>query len=749
MTRVKVFLGGMSRAAAKNCCGLLLLIAFSACAPQRPGETKPGPASGSSLAYPSAPRGNVVDDFYGTKVADPYRWLENLDSPETRAWVLAEAKLTDSYLNRLPARSAIKQRLTQLLDFEKFGIPFRAGEKYFYTHNSGLQEHSVLYSTPSLAASPTIAFDPNHLAGGGRLAITGYVVSYDGNHLAYGVSAGGSDWTDWHIRDLTAGQDLPDVIRWTKYYKPAFALDGRGLYYSAFPSPAPGEELRARDVGNAVYYHLIGTKQSNDLKLYERPDHPDWQFEAHLTPDNRWLVLTAGEGEVGDKGLENIYAIDLKPAGTGRPEPFRAITLSEGFNAAYIFAGADSNLFYFQTTLDAPRGRVIAINPHSPEMSQWKEIIPQGPDTLDIAYGSVTLVDNQLIVRVLHDATSKVSTYGLNGIRRSQIELPGLGVATGFAGKPEDHETFYQFNSLTTPATIYHRDLETGASTIFRAPKISFNPESLESKQVFYQGKDGTRIPMFLVYKKGMVQDGKNPTILYGYGGFGISRLPTFDPARMVWLEHGGIFAIANIRGGGEYGEEWHRQGTRSHKQVVFDDFIAAAEWLIRERFTSTPNLAIEGGSNGGLLVGACLTQRPDLFGAALAYVGVMDMLRFDRFGQGAGWIGDYGSPHEPKDFKALYAYSPYHNVKMGTRYPATLIITGDHDTRVMPAHSFKFAAALQAAQAGKAPILLRVNLSAGHGGGPTTSQSIDEKADAYAFLMQNLARGIGFAPSK
>jgi prolyl oligopeptidase len=324
-----------------------------------------------------------------------------------------------------------------------------------------------------------------------------------------------------------------------------------------------------------------------------------------------------------------------------------------------------------------------------------------------------------------------------------------LGVASGFSGKPEDHDTFYLYNSLTTPPTIYHRDLETGTSTVFRAPKISFNPAALESKQVFYPGKDGTRIPMFLVYKKGMVQNGTNPTILYGYGGFGISRLPNFDPVRLVWLENGGIFAIANIRGGGEYGEEWHRQGTRSHKQVVFDDFIAAAEWLIRERFTSTPKLAIEGASNGGLLVGACITQRPDLFGAALAYVGAMDMLRFDRFGQGAGWIGDYGSPHDPEDFKALYAYSPYHNVKKGTHYPATLIITGDHDTRVMPAHSFKFAAALQAAQSGDAPILLRVNLSAGHGGGPTTSQAIEEKADAYAFLMQNLARSIGFEPSR
>lgn len=672
-------------------------------------------------------------------MADPYRWLEDLDSSPTRAWVLAEAKLTDSYLNHISARAAVKRRLAQLLDFEKFGVPFHAGDRYFYTHNSGLQEHSVLYTTTSLAGPPTVALDPNLLASGARLAITGYVVSHDGNRLAYGVSVGGSDWTDWHIRELSTGRDLPDVIRWTKYYKPAFSLDGQGIYYSAFPAPAPGEELRARDLGNAVYFHAMGTPQLSDLKLYERPDHPDWQFEPHLTPDNRWLVLTAGEGEVGDKGVENVYAIELIPAEASKSKAPPVVALAEDFRAAYIFAGADAGLLYFQSTSEAPRGRVIAIDPGQAVHASWKEIVPQGPDTLDIAYGSVTVVDHQLIVRVLHDATSKVSTYGLDGTMRREIQLPGLGVASGFSGKSEDRETFYVFNSLTTPPTIYHHDLESGASTVFRAPKISFNPKTLESKQVFYRSKDGTRVPMFLVYKKGMRQDGSSPTILYGYGGFGISRLPTFDPARLVWLENGGIFAIANIRGGGEYGEEWHRQGTRSHKQVVFDDFIAAAEWLIRERFTSTPKLAIEGGSNGGLLVGACITQRPDLFGAALAYVGVMDMLRFDRFGQGAGWTGDYGSPRDPEDFKALYAYSPYYNVKQGVHYPATLIITGDHDTRVMPAHSFKFAAALQAAQAGKAPILLRVNLSAGHGGGPTTSQAIDERADAYAFLLQNL----------
>jgi prolyl oligopeptidase len=538
---------------------------------------------------------------------------------------------------------------------------------------------------------------------------------------------------------------LPEVVRWTKYYRPVFAPDGKGVYYSSFPAPAPGEELRARDLGNAVYYHALGTPQSADRKLYERPDHPDWQFMPHLSPRGDWLVLTVGEGEVGDKGLNNVYALDLKS------KMLSKVALAENFPAAYLFIGADGGRLYFQTTFEAPRCRVVAIDPREAAKcassadnaaairSLWKEVVPQGADSMDLASGSVTLVDHQLIVRTLHDAASKVMVYGLDGSVRREIVLPGHGTAAGFEGDPDDRETFYSYADIITPPTIYRLNLENGETSVYRAPNVAFDCATLESKQVFYPAKDGTKIPMSLVHKKGLKLDGKNPTLLYGYGGFGISMLPRFDVARLAWLERGGVFAVANIRGGGEYGEEWHRQGIRSHKQVVFDDFVAAAEWLIAQGYTSTPKLAIEGGSNGGLLVGACVTQRPDLFGAALAYVGVMDMLRFDLFGQGAGWVGDYGSPHDPEDFKALRAYSPCHNVHPGTRYPATLVITGDHDTRVMPGHSFKFAAALQAAQAGLAPVLLRVRLSTGHGTGPTTSQVIEEKADAYAFLVQNL----------
>jgi prolyl oligopeptidase len=694
-------------------------------------------AGAAAPAYPPARRDDALDDYNGVKVADPYRWMERLDFPETRDWVRAEARLTDSYLEKIPVRQSIQKRLIELLNFEKFGVPFKKGNRYFYTHNSGLQQQSVLYSSAGVDGNPAIAFDPNALSTNGALAIAGYVASPDGGTLAYGVAQGGSDWTDWHFRDLASGKELPDVLRWTKYYQPVFATNGKGVYYSAFSSPAPGDELRARDLGNAVFYHALGTPQNADRKLYDWPDHRDWQFEPHLTPDGRWLLLRAGEGEVGDKGLENLYVIDLTR------HNFEVAPLAEGFDADYIYAGADNGLLYFQTTLAAPRGRVIAIDPTLKGRSAWREVIPQGANAMDVARGSVTLVDHQLIVRALHDAADKVIIYGLDGQMRRELTFPGHGTAGGFGGEPDDRATFYSFTDLVTPTTIYRLDLESGASTVYRAPKLAFDTTALETKQVFYTSKDGTRIPMSLVYKKGIKLDGTNPTLLYGYGGFGISILPAFDVTRLVWLERGGIFAQANIRGGGEYGDEWHRQAIRAHKQIVFDDFISAAEWLIANGYTSTPKLAIEGHSNGGLLIGACVTQRPDLFGAALAYVGVMDMLRFDQFGQGAGWIGDFGTPHDPQDFKFLRAYSPYHNVLPGTRYPATLVITGDHDARVMPAHSYKFAAALQYSQAGPAPVLLRVRLSTGHGAGPTTSQVVAEKADAYAFLMENLGMDV------
>ena len=685
------------------------------------------------LSYPLAPRGAVVDDYFGTAVADPYRWLEGLDAPATRTWVAAEAKITESYLASNPARARIRARVAALYDFEKIGTPFHEATRYFYTRNTGLQNQSVLFTTANLADSPAVAVDPNALSADGSLAVVGYVPSRDGRLLAYGISVSGSDWTDWHIRNLATGKDLPDVIRYTKYYEPVFSHDSAGLYYSAFPPPRKGEELSAPDVRNALYYHSIGTPTSADRKVFQEDAHPSWQFAPHVSSDGRWLVVVGGDGEVGDSGHENLYLLDLTAA-NAVVKP-----VAVGFDAAYTYVGADADSVFVLTTRDAARGKVIAIDPTHPERENWKSVIAEGSDAISLTEPSVTLVDHRLIVQSVHDAHTRVRIYGLDGTAQREIMLPGPGTAHGFAGHPDDRETFYSFTDLITPPTVYRYDLESGRSSVFRAPKVAFNPSSLVERQVFYTAKDGTRIPMLLAYRKDLKLDGHNPVLLYGYGGFGISMLPFFNPARIAWMEMGGIYAIANIRGGGEYGEAWHRQAIRAHKQVVFDDFIAAGEWLIAQHYTSTPKLAILGGSNGGLLVGACLTQRPDLFGAAVAQVGVMDMLRFDLFGQGAGWVGDYGSPHNAEDFKALYAYSPVHNVRRDTRYPATLVITGDHDTRVMPMHSFKFVAALQNAQTGPAPVLLYLESSSGHGGGTTVTQAINQNADIYTFLVENL----------
>ena len=690
-------------------------------------------AAGGSLQYPPAARGNVVEDHHGTAVTDPYRWLEDLDSAQTRAWVSAEGRLTDDYLASIKQREPLRKRIATLYEYEKFGVPFHEGGRYFYTHNSGSQEQNVLYSSRRLGDEPALVLDPNTLSSDGTLIVTDYAAARDGRHLAYGVSVAGSDWTDWRVRDLESGRDLPDVARYTKYYKPQFDHESKGFYYSAFPPPRAGQELATQDMGDAIYYHALGTPAGSDRLIFSDGAHPGRQYEPHVSSDGRWLVIACGEGEVGDKGVEDIYLVDLAARTP------RAVQVTSGFEAAYIYVGADGGRLYFLTTRDAPNGRVISLDPLHPTRAHWKEVIADGADAISLTETSVTLVGHRLLVRTLHDAHNRVLVYGLDGAQLGQVQLPGNGIARGFEGQPEDEEAFYAFEDVITPPTVYRYDLGSAESTLFRSPKVAFDRSRFETRQVFYPGKDGTRIPMLLTYGKGLKLDGRNPLLLYGYGGFGISVLPTFNPARIAWLELGGVYAIANIRGGGEYGEKWHRQAIRAHKQVVFDDFIAAAEWLIAQHYTSTPRLAILGGSNGGLLVGACMTQRPELYGAAVAAVGVMDMLRFDRFGQGAGWTGDYGSPQDPADFKALYAYSPVHNVHPGTKYPATLIITGDHDTRVMPMHSFKFVASLQAAQAGPAPVLLFLEGASGHGGGRTTSRAIEQNANIYAFLIRNL----------
>ncbi len=707
---------------------LLWLLAGGACAP-----TSERQASRTNPAYPAAPRGNTVDDYNGVPVADPYRALEDLDAPATRAWVSAEAQLTRSYLDAIPQRQQLRARLTQLYHFERTGVPFSENGRYFYTDNSGEQNQSVLLTATPLEGAQSVALDPNLLPPDNNPVVVGYVASHDAKLLAYGVSVSGSDWTDWHIRDLGTGQDRADVLRYSKYYPPVFSADDRGLYYSAFPAPRPGEELSAADLHNAVYFHALGTPAAADRRVMQQPAHADWQFEPRLSGDGRWLIIRVGEGEVGDKGVEDLYLMDL-----AAPAP-AAVPVARGFRAAFEFAGADGGQLYFLTSLGAPNGRVIAIDPLHPQEANWRAVVAEGRDAIELGAGSVSLVAHQLLVRTIHDASSRVLRYGLDGSARGDITLPGLGTALGFQGRAQDQETFYAFSDMTRPSTVYRYDFATGQSHVFRQPHLAFNPEDFAQQQVFYPAKDGTRIPLLLAYRKATPLKENNPLLLMGYGGFGISYLPRFDPSVIAWMEGGGVFAIANIRGGGEYGELWHRQAILTHKQVVFDDFIGAADWLVANHYTSVAHLAILGRSNGGLLVGACLTQRPDLFGAAVPQVGVLDMLRFNRFGQGAGWEGDYGSPQDPAQFRALYAYSPVHNVRAGTHYPATLIVTGDHDTRVMPMHSFKFTAALQAAQAGAAPILLLVDQASGHSGGETVSQAIAQKADIYAFLLKNL----------
>ena len=703
-------------------CAALALGALWACTPVLRGGGRP--------AYPPAPRGSVVEDYHGTRVADPYRWLEELDSPATRAWVEAEGQLTDAYLAQLPQRARIRDRIAALYDFEKTGVPFSQGGRYFYTSNSGHQDQSVLLMAPAADAAAVVALDPNGLPPAGHPVVTGYVPSHDGRLMAYGVSLSGSDWTEWRIRDLESGTDLPDVLAHTKYYPPVFSRDGKGLYYGAFPAPAAGAELSSQDRGHAVYFHELGTPATHDRRVLGDAAHPDWQYEPHLTPDGRWLVVVSGEGEVGDKGREDVYVVELASG--------HVSALASGFAAAYTYVGAAGGRLYFLTSLEAPNGRVIAVDPQQPAAA-WRTVIPQGRDAIEFAGRSVTLVGHRLLVRSLHDAHSRVVSYALDGSGAREIELPGAGTAVGFDGEADDPETYYAFSDLVTPPTVYRYDVAGGRSSVWRAPRVAFDPAAFQQQQVFYPAKDGTRIPLLLAFRRGLNLHANNPVLLYGYGGFGLSSLPAFNPARIAWLEMGGVFALANIRGGGEYGEAWHRQAIRTHKQVVFDDFLAAARFLIDHHYTSAPRLAIHGRSNGGLLVGACLTQRPDLFGAAVAQVGVLDMLRFNRFGQGAGWEGDYGSPQDPQQFRALYAYSPLHNVRPGVGYPATLVITGDHDTRVMPMHSFKFTAALQAAQAGAAPILLEVDRASGHGGGETVTQAIEQSADIYAFLARNL----------
>jgi prolyl oligopeptidase len=684
------------------------------------------PATGPALTYPLAKKVDQTDNYHGTVVADPYRWLEDANSAETQAWVEAQNRVTQAWLGQIPEREAIRQRLTRLWNYERYSVPYKEGGRYFYNRNDGLQNQSVLYTMKSLSDKPRVLLDPNTLATDGTVALAGTAVSPDGKLLAYGTAASGSDWNEWKVRDIDTGKDLTDHLKWVKFSNTAWTKDGKGFFYSRYDEPKEATKLAAVNYFQKLYFHKIGTPQGADTLVYDRPDQKEWGFGATSTDDGHYLVITATKGTAHK---HRIFYKDLtKPNAP-------VVALIDNFDAAYDFIDNIGPVFYFSSDKNAPRQRIVAIDTRKPAEANWKEIVPEAAQTLVGA----DLVNNQIVTEYLADARSVVKVTDLNGKPVRELALPGIGSVSGLSGKRGESETFYSFTSFTAPTTIYRLDMKSGTSSVFRQPKVDFDPNAYETRQQFFTSRDGTKVPMFIVSKKGLKLDGSNPTYLYGYGGFNISMTPGFSPANLAWIEMGGVYVMANLRGGGEYGEAWHEAGTKLHKQNVFDDFIGAAEWLIANKVTSPSKLAIGGGSNGGLLVGAAMTQRPELFGAAIPMVGVMDMLRFHKFTIGWAWTSDYGSSENPDEFKALAKYSPLHNLKPGSCYPATMITTADHDDRVVPAHSFKFAATAQAAQAGSAPVIIRIDTKAGHGAGKPTTKQIEEVADRWGFLHKAL----------
>ena len=728
-------------------------------------------ASNPPLTYPPAPRGAQVDDYHGTSIADPYRWLEDVDAPATKAWVDAENRLTDSFLATIPERAAIRNRLTQLWNYARYSAPFKEKDRYFYFQNTGLQNQSVLYVQDGRNARPRVLLDPNTLSSDGTVALSGTAASDNARYLAYSLSTSGSDWQELHVRDVETGRDLPDVVKWVKFSGISWTHDDKGFFYSRYDEPKSGNKMTNTNRNHKLYYHRIGQPQSRDELVYDRPDQPDWLFDGTVSDDGQYLIITVSEGT---DVRTRLYFVDLD--NPGKPQINNPVVrLIDRLDAEYSFIGNRKTMFYVRTDKNAPRGRIVAISIDNPREERWNTIIPENRDALV----SATMAGDDIVANYLQDAHSSVRFYTASrddrdrnrpqrsdrpdrivyddtstaplilrerqqqlggGFRyRGELALPGIGTVNEIHGRQEDDELFYSFTSFLYPTTVYRYDLDTRRNEQFRAPMVRFDASLYETRQVFYTSKDGTRVPMFITARKGVKLDGSNPTLLYAYGGFNISMTPGFSAANAAWLEMGGIYAQANLRGGGEYGKAWHEAGMLSKKQNVFDDFIAAAEYLIREKYTSTPKLAIRGGSNGGLLVGAVMTQRPELFGVALPEVGVMDMLRFQKFTIGWAWTSDYGSSDNAEQFQFLRAYSPLHNIKPGTCYPPTLAFTADHDDRVVPGHTFKFVATMQAAQSCANPILVRIETKAGHGAGKPTTKLIDETADRFAFLVKEL----------
>ena len=742
------------------CSALLSFVAVAA------GAQSQSPA----LSYPPATRGTQTDVYHGTNVADPYRWLEDTNAPDTKAWVEAQNRLSESYLAGVPERTAIKNRLTQLWNYARTSAPFKEGNRYFYFQNSGLQNQSILYVQDRRSAPPRILLDPNVLSTDGTVALSNVSASSDGRYLAYSVSTSGSDWQEIRVRDVNTGRDLPDVIKWVKFSGLSWTRDNKGFFYSRYDEPTSGNTLTNVNKNHRLYYHRLGRPQSRDELIFDRQDQPEWLLYGVVSDDGHYLAIHIAQGSV-DK--TRLYFVDLD--NPGKPKITNPVVrLLDKLDAEYEFVGNRGTIFYVKTNLNAPKGRIVAIPIENPRPERWTTIVSESKDALVGA----TLAGEDIVGNYLEDARSSIRFFTpARNIRpderrvperrtgsiyddtstapiitrdrgqllgggfslRGELPLPGIGTVGQINGKQGDDELFYTFTSYLYPTTAFRFDLDSRKNEVFRGPKVAFDPAPYETRQVFFTSKDGTRVPMFITSRRGVALDGNNPTLLYAYGGFNIAQTPSFSVQNLAWLEMGGIYAVANIRGGGEYGKDWHEAGMLARKQNVFDDFIAAADYLIAQRYTTKAKLAIRGGSNGGLLVGAVVNQRPDLFGAALPEVGVMDMLRFHKFTIGWAWVSDYGSADKAEEFRFLHAYSPLHNIKPGVCYPPTLASTADHDDRVVPGHTFKYIAALQAAQGCANPILVRIETKAGHGAGKPTTKQIEQATDRLAFLVKAL----------
>ncbi|WP_166039575.1 prolyl oligopeptidase family serine peptidase [Sphingosinicella sp. YJ22] len=702
---------------------LLCLTALSvAVSPFAVAAQQSSTAAAARIAYPETARENVVDTQFGVAVQDPYRWLENdvRQDPRVRQWVTAQNQVTNAFLAQLPHRDAFRARMRELYDYERFSVPQKAGSRYFYTRNDGLQNQSVLYVRDGLTGAQRQLIDPNSWSQDGATALAEWEPSKDGRYVAYGVQEGGTDWRIIRVLDAATGRVLDDEVRWAKFTGIEWARDGSGFYYSRFPEPTAAQQFQSTNENHAIYFHRIGTPQSEDRLVFAQPDRPRLSNNGEVTDDGRWLIVYSNEG------TDARYEITLIDLTQPNAQPRRIV--SEAQND-WSYLGNQGTRFYWQTNKDAPRQRVVAMDIANP--AALTEIVAEDAATLQGA----SIVGDRLVLRYLADAKSEVRTFDLTGRRLGTVALPGIGTASGFSGDMSDSETFYSFASFNSPGAIYRYDSRTGESTVFAQPEVAFDPARYEVRQVFYNSKDGTRVPMFLVHRRDLDTSRPQPTLLYGYGGFNAPELPRYQPKWMTWVDMGGVLAVANIRGGGEYGQAWHDAGRLANKQNVFDDFIGAGEYLIREGVTTNRQLAVEGRSNGGLLVGAVVNQRPDLFAAALPTVGVMDMLRFDRFTAGRYWVDDYGYPNREADFRTLYAYSPYHNIRTNVSYPPILVTTADTDDRVVPGHSFKYVAALQNADPNGAPHLIRIETRAGHGSGKPTDKQIEEYSDMYAFI--------------